>query len=357
MIDRTTQATPARRRLRRGPGGRRLQPAGEALVAMTVALSLWTLLVAPRLERAAEGGPFGARRSVSLVILRPLAAMNEAFRLPAVSMLVDRATGGAGESGVQPPAEPLPTLPPGPSPGPDGQSPEEEAFQPLPPLSEGKIRMVVVGDSLAVGLSRAIGASLDPDRVRVVNQGRLSSGLARPDAFDWPAEVGRIARAFRPHVVVVMVGSNDAQPVGYPGGRVVPLFTHEWVEAYRRQIHRLLVAAERGGARVVWASMPPMKDRFRHIWARRLNDHYQAETAGRPGVALVDTWSAFAGRGGRYRAYARDVRGRTQLIRAGDGVHFSATGYRMLATLVIQRVRQEWDLDRRAISELVPPPA
>jgi hypothetical protein len=270
--------------------------------------------------------------------------------------MVERATGGAADAGVQPPAEPLPTLPPptGPPPSPP---PQEELSQPLPPLSEGRLRMVVVGDSLAVGLSRAIGASLKPDRVRVVNQGRLASGLARVDAFDWPAEVTRIARAFRPHLVVVMVGSNDAQPVGYPDGRVVPLFTHDWVEAYRRQVRRLISAAQRGGARVVWATLPPMDEGFRQTWARRLNAHFEAETSDRSGVVLVDAWDAFAGRGGRYRAYARDVRGRTQLIRAGDGVHLSTTGYRMLATLAIQRIRQEWDLDRRAIAELVPPPA
>jgi uncharacterized protein len=338
--------------------GRRFQPAGDALVVMVVAISLWTVLVAPRLERAAEAGPFGARRTVALAILRPLAALNETLRIPTVNHLVERATGGRDDVGLQPPAEPLPTLPPpsGPTPSP-GIPPEEELSQPLPPLSEGRLRMVVVGDSLAVGLSRAIGASLNPNRVRVVNQGRLASGLARVDAFDWPTEVTRITRAFRPHLVVVMVGSNDAQPIGYPGGRVVPLFTHDWVDAYRRQIRRLISAAQRGGARVVWATLPPMDEGFGQTWARRLNDHVEAETTDRPGVALVDAWDAFAGRGGRYRAYAQDVRGRTQLIRAGDGVHLSTIGYRMLATLVIQRIRQEWDLDRRTIAELVPPPA
>jgi lysophospholipase L1-like esterase len=325
---------------------------------MVLGLALWTLLVAPRLERAAESAQFGARRTVALAILRPLAAVNRAMQIPAVVRLIDRGTGAS----TLPPAEALPTLPPLPNgdatnPGSGGEQPAGAGFPALPPLSQGELRLVVVGDSLAVGLSRAIGASLDPDRVGVVNQGRLASGLARPDAFDWPTEVGRIARGFRPHVVVVMFGSNDAQPIGYPGGRVVPLLTTEWVRAYRRQIRRLIDAAQDGGARVVWVGLPPMDERFRQVWARRLNDHYRAEAAGRPGVVLIDTWGAFSGRGGRFRAYARDTRGRTQLIRTGDGVHFSTVGYRMLATLVIQRIREEWDLDRRAISSLVPPPA
>lgn len=342
---------------RRPPAkGRRLQPAGEALIVMLIGLGLWAVVVAPRLEDAAENAPFGARRTAALVVLRPLAAINRVLGISWITDQVERTLGGdGGTRAVQPPAEPLPPLPPQENTDPDLGT-TSGGLPALPALGEGKLRIVVVGDSLAVGLSRALSASVVPARVRVVNQGRLASGLARPDAFNWPAEVERIGRAFRPHVVVVMLGSNDSQPIGLPRG-VVPLFTREWVEAYRRQIARLISAATRNEALVVWAGLPPMRDGFRNVWARRLNGHFDLVTSDRPGVEFIDTWEAFAGRGDPYRAYLRDARGRTQLVRAGDGVHLSSIGYRMLATLVVQRMRQDWDLDRRAIGELVSPPA
>jgi uncharacterized protein len=324
---------------------------------MLIGLALWAVVVAPRLEEAAENAPFGARRTAALLVLRPLAAINGVLGISWVTDQVERTLGVEdGARAVQPPAEPLPTLPPQGDPDPDVGT-NSGGLPALPPLGEGKLRIVVVGDSLAVGLSRALSASVVPARVRVVNQGRLASGLARPDAFNWPTEVERIGRAFRPHVVVVMLGSNDSQPIGLPRGRVVPLFTREWVEAYRRQIARLISAAARNEALVVWAGLPPMRDGFRNVWAKRLNEHFELVTADRPGVELIDTWEAFAGRGGPYRAYLRDARGRTHLVRAGDGVHLSAIGYRMLATLVVQQMREDWDLDRRAIGELASPPA
>jgi lysophospholipase L1-like esterase len=338
------------------PKGRRIQPAGEALIVMLIGLALWAVVVAPRLEEAAENAPFGARRTAALVVLRPLAAINRVLGIAGITDPFEGTLGVEdGARAVQPPAEPLPTLPPQGDPDSDGGT-NSGGLPALPPLGQGKLRIVVVGDSLAVGLSRALSASVVPAKVRVVNQGRLASGLARPDAFDWPAEVEKIGRAFRPHVVVVMLGSNDSQPIALPRG-VVPMFTREWVEAYRTQIARLISAAARNEALVVWAGLPPMRDGVRNAWARRLNEHFELVTADRGRVEFIDTWEAFAGRGDPYRAYLRDARGRTQLVRAGDGVHLSFIGYRMLATLVVQRMREDWDLDRRAIGELVSPPA
>jgi lysophospholipase L1-like esterase len=349
--DRTRWEQPPRRPR---PNGRRLQPAGEALIVMVIGLALWAVVVAPRLEEAAENARFGARRTAALVVLRPLAAINRVLGISWITDQVERTLGiEDGVRAVQPPAEPLPTLPPQ---GEPVVGTSSGGLPALPPLGQGKLRIVVVGDSLAVGLSRALSASVVPARVRVVNQGRLASGLARPDAFDWPAEVEKIGRAFQPHVVVVMLGSNDSQPIGLPRG-VVRLFTREWVEAYRRQIARLISAAARNEALVVWAGLPPMRDGFRNVWAKRLNEHFELVTSDRPGVEFIDTWEAFAGRGDPYRAYLRDARGRTQLVRAGDGVHLSSIGYRMLATLVFQQMREDWDLDLRAIRELVSPPA
>jgi lysophospholipase L1-like esterase len=323
---------------------------------MLIGLALYAVVVGPRLEEAAENAPFGARRTAALVVLRPLAAISRVLGISWVTDQVERTLGVEdGDRAVQPPAEPLPTLPRQGDPNP-GVGTNSGRLPALPPLGQGKLRIVVVGDSLAVGLSRALSASVAPARVRVVNQGRLASGLARPDAFDWPAEVEKIGRAFRPHVVVVMLGSNDSQPIGLPRG-VVPMFTREWVEEYRRQIARLISAAARNEALVVWAGLPPMRDGSRNGWARRLNEHFELVTADRRGVEFIDTWEAFAGRGDPYRAYLRDGRGRTQLVRAGDGVHLSSIGYRMLATLVVQQMREDWDLDRRAIGELVSPPA
>jgi uncharacterized protein len=334
-------------RIRRtGPDGRRLQPAGEALVALVVALVLWTFIEAPRLKEAAEVAPFGARRTASLVVLTPLAAVSEAVGMGALTRALERGL-GRDEGGLASPSapEPLPTIT-GPTLEPQGEVPG--AFR--DPTPANKLRVVVIGDSLAVGLARTIGAGMDPSLVRVVNQARLATGLARQDAFDWPAEIARISEQFRPDLIVVLVGTNDAQSISYPGGNAIPTHTVEWVRAYRSEIDELITAATSRGSRVVWVGLPTMQEPFRRQWARRLNAHYRTQVKMHAGSIFVDTWERFSRPDGSYAAYIRDDKGRVVQVREADGLHFTYTGYTMVADLVFDRLREVWDLPRDALA-------
>jgi uncharacterized protein len=316
-------------------------------VGLLVALLLWTFVEAPRLKEAAEVAPFGPRRTAALIVLTPLAAISEALGVGALTRAAEGAL-GREEGGLAAPdsPEPLPTIT-GPSPTPHGELPGP--FR--DPTAADKLRVVVVGDSLAVGLARTIGAGLDPDQVRVVNQARLASGLARADAFDWPAEVARIAEQFRPDLVVVLVGTNDAQSISYPGGPAIPTATIEWVRAYRAEIDELITAATSRGSRVAWVGLPTMEEPFRRQWARRLNEHYRTQVQGHAGAIYVDTWERFSRPDGSYAAYIRDEEGRVVQVREADGLHFTYTGYTMVANQVFDRLREIWDLPRDVLSE------
>ena len=342
-----TRAEDAPRPPRTGPDGRRLQPAGEALVALLVALVLWTFIEAPRLKEAAEVAPFGARRTAALVVLTPLAAVSEAVGLGALTHAIESALGsGQGDLAAPEPPEPLPTITA------PRRTPERQVPGPFRDASpRNRLRVVVVGDSLAVGLARTIGAGTDPDLVRVVNQARLATGLARSDAFDWPAEVARIGRQFRPDLVVVMIGSNDAQPIVSPGGhRTIPIATAEWVGAYRGQIDELITAATSQGARVAWVGLPTMQEQWRRRWARRLNEHYRLRVRANEGAIYVDTFDAFSRPDGSYAAYLRGARGNVVQVREPDGVHFTYTGYQLVADVLFDRLREVWDLPGKALT-------
>jgi uncharacterized protein len=346
-----TTATPAPPRPRPRVRRRRLVPAGKVLIVLLVCLSLWSLLAASSLEQAAETSSLGARRTAALAVLGPLAALNRFLGLDQLTGTVERTVGRAAGTGagLPPPPEPLPELP--------EDSGQTQPSGPIPaseplrlPAPGDRLRVVVVGDSLSIGLSNWLGAGLDPRLSVVVGQGRLSSGLTRPDYFDWPKQMGRIVRDFRPDVVVVMVGSNDTQAMRYPDGRVIPPGTREWALAYRQQVAGLLKAAAGRGAHVVLVGLPPMRDGFRHRSAITLNGHFEKEADLSPSADFIDVFSEFAGRRGRYVAYLRTEQGRVQLIRGPDGVHFSPTGYGMLADRVIDHMRNRWDLDPRTLA-------
>jgi uncharacterized protein len=309
---------------------------------MLVALLLWTFIEAPRLKEATEGAPFGARRTASLIVLTPLAAISEAVGLGALTRTFEGALGReeGGLAGTEAP-EPLPTIK---GPPPTDQPDVPAAFR--DPTPSKKLRVVVVGDSLAVGLARTIGAGMDPNQVRVVNQARIASGLARSDAFDWPSEVARIMRQFRPDLVVVMVGTNDSQWIAYPGGRAIPPGTIEWVRAYRKRVDQVITAVTSQGSRVAWVGLPTMEEPFRRQWARRLNAHFRTQVGMNPGAIYIDTWDRFSRPDGSYAAYSQNEQGQVIQVREADGLHFTYAGYSMVANLVFERLREVWDLPR-----------
>jgi hypothetical protein len=47
---------------------------------------------------------------------------------------------------------------------------------------------------------------------------QISTGLSRPDYYDWPAHLEQDMAAVDPRVVVLLVGANDDQPLRTPGG-------------------------------------------------------------------------------------------------------------------------------------------
>src|SRR5262245_18071864 len=99
---------------RRTRFGRRLMPAGRVLVVLLVALLVWTLLYAPTMKRAADASPLGIRRTVSLAILTPFAALSDWTGIGDLAGAIERATGKeAGSQGgaFVPPPEDIPLAP------------------------------------------------------------------------------------------------------------------------------------------------------------------------------------------------------------------------------------------------------
>lgn len=326
-------------------------PAGRVLVVMLVMLLGWTALYAPTLKRAAEVSPEGARRTASLVFLTPIAAVSRFFRLDALAETIERAVGRApGPRGpFVPPPDDVPTVSPDPEPEPGGGDGRGDPSDPIRvPTPARRLRVVVVGDSLAAGLGYYAERVFRPRLVRVSRQGRLSTGLTRPDYFNWPVAMGRIVDAFDPDLVIVMLGENDHQSIKTASGeRVAPIGTSGWAAEYRARVEAMMRIAASGGAKVVWAGLPMSSDaRFREH-SRRQNAHFERAARSSPDVVYFDTWERFSAPRGGYTAYVREG-GRVQLIREGDGLHFNALGYTILAREIAVLARGEFGLVSRA---------
>lgn len=370
----------------RGPVAPRRMPepkqasAGTVLVTMVVCLALWTVLAAPSLERGADAGPVGARRTAALTLLRPLASLSRFLFLSEATGSVESALGRdpdapAGGELVLPDLDlPRPSLspddpaaPPAPAtgePAPTGNAegprseddadpPPEDTSDPTlirAPTRSNRLRVAVIGDSLSQGLGPAIEQWFDPQYARVLSLGRQSTGLSRQDYFNWRNGMRQIVEEFRPDLVFVLLGSNDAQAQVLPSGSEIPVGSVEWVNGYRERAELLLREATRAGTHVVWVGIPVVADRWRWEFFRRVNDIYRETAATSPLATYVDSWAAFDAKDGGYTAFVRNERGELQEMRGPDGIHFTPTGYGYLGRIAIRAASAAFDLPEKSVT-------
>ena len=358
----------------------RRSSARDVFVTIVVCLSLWTLLAAPLLLRGAEAGPVGARRSAAVALLRPLVAISDGLFLTRATGSIERALGHdpdqapGGELALPafalPPAEfeprPTHTAPTG-GPHPAETSPppahessegsgEAAAEEPAgatalrTPTRSNKLRVAVIGDSLSQGLGPAIERSMNPSVVRVLSLGRQATGLSREDYFNWQAGMRQIVEEFRPDLVFVMLGSNDAQAQISRDGSSIPVGSAQWIEGYRERAANLLREATRAGTHVVWVGIPIVEERQRWDFYRRVNDIYRDTASADPLGTYVDTWTPFEGRDGGYTTFVRNEHGDLVEVRASDGVHFTPSGYTFLGRLAIRAADQAFGMPDKAVT-------
>jgi len=317
-------------------------PAGRAFVVILVCLLLWGLLFAPTLKRAADASADGARRTAALAILTPLAAISDALRVTRLTDAVENALGKDPEAApggeIVLPPEAIPSVTTG------GEGAIETTGPIRTPTGRNKLRVAVVGDSLASGLGTYLERVLKPSLVRVSRQGRISTGLARPDYFDWPAAMTQIVDRFRPDLVVVMLGENDNQALRTRGGREeTPVGTFGWPQAYLERVAEFMRIATSRGARVVWVGLPVIRDTGRRELAARQNDIFARAADEVKRVAYLDSWGLYSTPNRGYTAYMREG-GSVVQVREADGVHFTSAGYTMLARDVVALAREAFKL-------------
>ena len=217
-----------------GGAPRRGMPAGRVFIVLIVSLLVWGLLYAPELQRSAEAQPDGVRRTVALAILRPMVWISDSVGLTSVTDGTAEALGrdphgavGGVVGGVPIDVDEIPTFssPPTPSttstPTPTEGPPVVEETRIRVPTNAEKLRIAVVGDSLAAGIGYFAERVFKPYFTDVVKQGRISTGLSRPDYFNWPAQMQFIVDRFRPDTHHRDGGRERPAAAPTPGGEII----------------------------------------------------------------------------------------------------------------------------------------
>ena len=231
-------------------------------------------------------------------------------------------------------------------PDPTPAVPAREKFTPARPL-----RVWVAGDSLVVvpgqSILRAVGERRAIEPIGDVD-GRIASGLERPDVFNWFEHVSEVMEKERPRGVVLMFGGNDDHGfmTGLPEGRELDGFgSASWTAEYRRRVAGVMDSVTRKGAYLVWIGLPITDDAEQTIRFDTINAVVQSEASKRPGrVSYLDTYFFFAGDDGGYAQYVENDSGRLVKMRADDGVHFERAAGDLIARKVLNRLNQRFDL-------------
>jgi uncharacterized protein len=224
---------------------------------------------------------------------------------------------------------------------------------PVVPSAEHPAKVLVVGDSDAGTFGPYLEKLLDGTGVVATTVDyKVSSGLARPDFFDWPAHLQKELPTAAPDIVVVTFGGNDAQGLSNRDGSNPsewndPVGKQDtWTAEYSQRAGAAMDLLAAGGRTVVWVGIP--NDDNSEVTARlKVQDQaVRAALAARPGVQFVDTWALFSSVNGGWAEYVIDPRdGEGKDVRASDGFHLNETGAEILAVRIDDVV--ETDLKAR----------
>ena len=168
---------------------------------------------------------------------------------------------------------------------------------------------------------------------------RVSTGLSRPDFFDWPAHLREIRAAEATEVIVIMIGANDAQPI-LVDGEVEQHGSDRWSAAYRGRVAALLDELATGDSWVIWIGQPVMRNDPYDARLRGLNQIYAEEVARYPNAVYLDPRPATSAEDGSFTAYLPDAEGNQELIRQGDGVHLTPAGGDRISPMVIEAINR-----------------
>lgn len=231
-------------------------------------------------------------------------------------------------------AAPAPTPAP-PTPAvkiPSSQTPPQPAPAAAAPAAPGK-SILVAGDSLSLFLADALRPLLvGRPQTAFASRGKVSSGLARPDFFNWDREMASLAAANHPDTVIIMIATNDNQTMTRPDGAKVAFGRPAWDAEYARRVRRLVELARSANpaARVFWLGAPVMADPKLNADVAAINAVIARELAAIPGCRFIDVSRTLADAAGRY-APAQATPDGPRATRTKDGVHLTPYGARLLA--------------------------
>jgi hypothetical protein len=218
------------------------------------------------------------------------------------------------------------------------------------PTAADPLRVYAGGDSMAQEFAKSFQAvTATTGVITTTPDAHVSTGLTRPDYFNWPAYLVNDILPSAPEVLVLLFGANDAQGMELEDGRVLERFTPEWLQEYRKRVAGTMDLLQGDNRITFWVGMPIMDPTAGVAGQDMLNHIYWDEAESRPWIVFVDSWPYFADENGNYQQRLPAADGSVQGMRQADGVHWSKWGADRIAWEVLQFVEEHVDLSNGTV--------
>ena len=193
-------------------------------------------------------------------------------------------------------------------------------------------RVLIIGDQLAGGMGAGLARlAQDQGNIQVINRFNESSGLARPEIYDWAAAIPKMTEGKNISAAIVLMGLNDRRDIKL-ADKVLKFGSPEWNALYQQRVDGVIDALAVQHIRVVWMGEPPMGDPALDADMQNLTAIVQSRVMAK-GAAFVDLRTPLLNAQGGYTDHGPDDTGVDRRLREGDGVTFLRLGNNRLGQI------------------------
>lgn len=199
------------------------------------------------------------------------------------------------------------------------QAPQSTVLQPQ--------KVLIVGDSMVLeGFGLSLQRQLTQfDNLSVIREGKYSTGLSRPDYFDWPTHLATLVKEHHPDLIIVNMGANDPQDIVIDGKRH-HVGSDSWNAIYSKRIKRFLSIAADRNITTFWVGLPIM-GKAKYSQSIQNINALAADACEKLSMAYyVDTWKVLTDSNGAYATFLQNAQGNKVRVRAKDKIHLTSAG-------------------------------
>lgn len=204
-----------------------------------------------------------------------------------------------------------------------------------------KKKVLIIGDSMMMeGLGPTLHSRLRKrDNLEVHREGKYSSGLSRPDFYNWFENLPVMLENYQPDLLIMSLGANDTQDIVIDKKRYF-IDTKAWAEIYLQRAKDFIALADNGKRQILWVSLPVM-GKEPYFTRTKCISKLQAEASKTVSNARFINIEHLLTENGKYTTFYTGKNNKSIRLRSKDLIHVSSEGGEILTDYVLPSVDKD----------------